>query len=154
MFTSPGGLVYGTIAVGALLAAESARRETYAKTVLAVAITLMLYWLAHSYAEFTGRRLEEGKAFTLMGLAQATVREFSVLIGAAIPLVVLLVFWALGAHLTSAVTAAIWTSAVMIVIIELVVGLRAELTGRDLARQTAFGAVLGVLVMVLRVVLH
>ena len=44
MPTNPGRLVYGTIAVGALLAAESARQETYVETVFAVAITLLLYW--------------------------------------------------------------------------------------------------------------
>src|ERR1035441_8833725 len=49
MPTNPGRLVYGTIAVGALLAAESARQETYVETVFAVAITLLLYWLAHSF---------------------------------------------------------------------------------------------------------
>ena len=34
---NPGGLVYGTILVATLLAAESPKRETYAKTVAAVA---------------------------------------------------------------------------------------------------------------------
>ncbi len=154
MSASPGGLVYGTLAVGALLAAESARRETFAKTVLAVAITLMLYWLAHSYAEFTGERLQKGEAFSFADLVRTAAQELSVLFGAAVPLLVLLVAWAAGTSLTTAVTAAIWTSAVMIVIIEVVIGLRAQLSGRDLVRQTAFGAVLGVLVMVLRVVLH
>jgi len=54
---NPAGLIYGTIAVAALLAAESARRETYVETVGAVLITLLLYWLAHSYAGFTGERV-------------------------------------------------------------------------------------------------
>ena len=55
MPTNPAGLVYGTIAVGALLAAESARQETYTRTIIAVAIALILYWLSYSYAEFTGQ---------------------------------------------------------------------------------------------------
>jgi len=66
----------------------------------------------------------------------------------------LLIFWAAGAQLSAAVSAAIWTSAVMIVIIELVIGVRAQLSGRDLVLQTAFGAMLGLLVLALRVVLH
>jgi hypothetical protein len=154
MSPSPAGLVYGTIAIGALLTAESARSETYAKSVLAVVITLLLYWLAYSYAEFTGRRLEKGEPFEFGELAAAAVKELSVLIGASVPLFVLLIFWAAGAQLSAAVSAAIWTSAVMIVIIELVIGVRAQLSGRDLVLQTAFGAMLGLLVLALRVVLH
>lgn len=45
---NPGDAIYGAIAVGVLLAAETPRRETYARTVAAVTITLLLYWLAHS----------------------------------------------------------------------------------------------------------
>jgi hypothetical protein len=151
---SPAGLVYGTIAIGALLTAESAQSETYAKSVVAVVITLLLYWLAYSYAEFTGQRLEKGEPFEFGELATAAVKELSVLIGASIPLLVLLIFWAAGARLATAVSAAIWTSAAMIVIIEFVVGLRAKLTGRQLIIQTAFGAFLGLLVLTLRIVLH
>jgi hypothetical protein len=154
MSPSPAGLVYGTIAIGALLTAESAQTETYAKSVVAVVITLLLYWLAYSYAEFTGRRLEKGEPFDVGELGTAAVKELSVLIGASIPLLVLLIFWAAGARLATAVSAAIWTSAGMIVIIELVVGLRAHLTGRQLIMQTGFGALLGLLVLTLRIVLH
>jgi hypothetical protein len=154
MPANPGGLVYGTIAVAALLAAETARRGSYAKSVAAVAITLLLYWIARSYAEFTGQRLRKSEPFRLAGLAQAMARELSVLVGAAVPLVVLLVWWAAGAQLTTAVNAAIWTSALTILTIEVVSGLRAQLSGRDLIAQTALGAVLGLLVTALRVVLH
>lgn len=154
MNPSPAGLVYGTIAIGALLTAESAQSETYAKSVVAVVITLLLYWLAYSYAEFTGQRLEKGEPFEFGELATAAVKELSVLIGASIPLLVLLIFWAAGAPLATAVSAAIWTSAAMIVLIEFVVGLRANLTGRQLIMQTGFGAFLGLLVLTLRIVLH
>jgi hypothetical protein len=154
MNPSPAGLVYGTIAIGALLTAESAQSETYAKSVVAVVVTLLLYWLAYSYAEFTGQRLEKGEPFEFGELATAAVKELSVLIGASIPLFVLLIFWAAGARLATAVSAAVWTSAAMIVIIEFVVGLRASLTGRQLVMQTGFGAFLGLLVLTLRIVLH
>jgi hypothetical protein len=154
MPTDPAGLVYGTIAVGALLAAESARQETYAKTIAAVIVTMLLYWLAHSYAEYTGRRMEESKPFQLGGLARMMAREVSVLIGAAIPLLVLLITWAVGVRLTNAVTAGIFSSAAMIVVIEVTIGIRARLPGRDVVAQTAFGAVLGLLVITLRVLLH
>jgi hypothetical protein len=154
MPANPGGLVYGTIAVAALLAAETARGESYAKSIGAVAITLLLYWLARAYSEFAGHRLQKSEPFRIAGLAQTMVRELSVLVGAAIPLVVLLVWWAAGARLTTAANAAIWTAAATIVLIEVVSGFRARLSRRELVAQTALGAVLGLLVTALRVVLH
>jgi hypothetical protein len=154
MGDNPAGAVYGTIAVAALLAAESARRETYLATVAAVVITLALYWLAHSYAEFTGERLRTGERLTRAGLSRMMARELTILIGAAVPLVVLLISWVGGASLTTAVNAAIWTSAAMIAFIEVILGLRSRLPGRELAAQTVLGALLGLLVVALRVVLH
>jgi VIT1/CCC1 family predicted Fe2+/Mn2+ transporter len=151
---NPAGLVYGTIAVAALLAAESARRETYVRTVGAVLITLVLYWLAYSYAEFTARRLRDQGRFTIAALAQTARHELSILIGATLPLLAVLILWAAGERLTAAVTAAIWTSAVTIVVIEAAIAIRARLPGRDVLRQTAMGAFLGLLVIALRVVLH
>jgi hypothetical protein len=154
MPTNPAGLIYGTITVAALLAAESARQETYPRTVGAVVITLLLYWLAHSYAEFTGERMEQGEPFTLAGLGRTAAQELMVLLGAAIPLLVLLISWATGAALTRAVFAGIWTSAAILLAAEIVIAVRAKLTGRDLVRQTCLGAVLGGLVIALRVLLH
>ncbi|MGI8506653.1 MAG: hypothetical protein ACR2MK_07565 [Solirubrobacteraceae bacterium] len=154
MPSNPAALIYGTIAVAALLAAENARQETYPRTVGAVAVTLLLYWLAYSYAEFTGERIEHGEHFTYAGLVRAARAELAVLLGAAVPFGVLLACWVAGASETAAVTAAIWTSAGIVITAEVAIGVRARLTGRELLRQTAFGAVLGLLVIALRVLLH
>jgi hypothetical protein len=151
---NPTGLIYGTITVAALLAAESARQETYPRTVGAVVVTLLLYWLAYSYAQFTGERLAENEPFSLGRLGRSALHELAVLLGAVIPLAVLLIFWAFGASLADAVTAGIWTSAAMIVLCELVIGIRADLNGRELVRQSLFGALLGLLVIAMRVLLH
>jgi hypothetical protein len=149
-----GGLVYGTILVATLLSAESARQETYVKTVAAVAVALLAYWLTVSYSEFAGDRLERGERFEYAAFGRAAVRELALLYGAAVPMLVLLVFWLAGAALTTAVSGAIWCAAAAIVAIEVLSGVRAELTGRELARQSAVGAVLGLLIITLRVLLH
>jgi hypothetical protein len=154
MLPNSAGVVYGTIAVAALLAAETARSETYAETVAAVLITLVLYWLAHAYSEFTGRRLEGGEPFSLAGFGRTAVHELSVLIGAAIPLLALVIAWIAGAQLTTAVTASVWVAAAMIVAFELTIAIRAHAPRRELVAQTAFGMLLGLLVIALRVVLH
>jgi hypothetical protein len=151
---NPGDAVYGAIAVGALLAAETPRRETYAKTVAAVIITLLLYWLAHSYADLAGERLRSGARLTARGLLATMLRELPILIGAAIPLATLLICWIAGTGLSAAVLAAVWTSAGIVLAIELAAGLRGRLRGRQLLSQAFVGALLGSLIILLRGVLH
>lgn len=151
---NPGGLVYGTIAVGALLAAESTQRETYPETVGAVLMALALYWLARSYAEFTARRLHRGEPLRFAALGRTMVHELSILSGAAIPLLTLLLWWVTGAQLSAAVTAATWASAAVTCLIEVAAALRAHLKGRDLVLQAGLGLLLGLLVIGIKVVLH
>jgi hypothetical protein len=154
MFPDPAGAVYGTITVGALLAAESAQQETYLETVAAVVLALVLYVLAHSYSEFAGHRLREGEHLTLEGYRRSLVREAAALPGAAVPLLAVLIAWLVGASLSAAVNAAVWTSAGMVVLLELVAGVIAGETGRELAGQVGLGALLGLLVIVLKLLLH
>jgi len=154
MLVNPGAAVYGTITVGALLASESANQETYADTVAAVAIAMLVYWLAHAYTDFAERRFEHKQPLTLDGLARSLVHEVPIIVGAAVPLAVLLVCWAAGVGLTSAVPAALFTTAVMIVIEEVVAGVRAKLSRRGLMAQTAAGALFGLLLVVLKLLLH
>ena len=49
-----GGVVYGVITVGALMAAESGRHESYLDAFASALIATLLYWLAHSYADCSG----------------------------------------------------------------------------------------------------
>jgi hypothetical protein len=154
MPTSIAGLIYGTISVAALLAAESARSETYPKTVGAVAIIMILYWMAHSYSEYAAERMQEHEPFTYTGMIANATRELTVLIGAAIPFAILVICWIVGASLTLAVAAASWASAAIVIATEIVIGVRANLTGGELVRQTVVGAILGLLIVALRVLLH
>jgi hypothetical protein len=146
--------VYGTISVGALLAAESANQETYAQTVIAVLLTLLLYVCAHTYSDYTGERLRDGAAFEFAELRRTALKESWLLPGAGLPLVPLLICWLIGTSLSTAVTLAVWTSAAMVVFTEFAAGVRAGESGRDLALDTAVGALLGLMVVVLRYVLH
>jgi hypothetical protein len=149
-----GAAVYGTILVGALLAAESAVNETYAETILAVLIALLIFWIAHAYSAFASWRLRQGEPVTVQGLLRAMSQESPLLIGAAVPLLALLIAGAAGARLTTAVNVAIWTSAAMIVVIEFVASRRSGSSGRALVFQTAVGALLGFLVIALKLILH
>lgn len=148
------GLVYGTILVATLLSAESALQATYAKTVLGVVVALVTYWLALAYARFTGERLEQQTKATVGGMVGAAVHELTVLYGAAVPFVALIAFWIGGASLSTAVIAAVYFADAAIIGAEIYIGVRAELKGFALIGQAAVGAVLGVLILFLRLLLH
>ena len=146
--------VEGTVIVGALLAAESAHDETYPETVIAVALALVLYVVAHTYAQFAAARLHDEERLSVAGFGRAARSEVWLLPGAGVPLLAVLVCWAIGASLPAAVSTAVWTSAGMLVVLELAAGVRAGETGLDLAVETCMGALLGGFVIALRLVLH
>jgi hypothetical protein len=151
---NPAGLIYGTIAVGALLAAESTQGQTYGATVEGACVALALYWLAYTYAGFVGERLKTPQSFSLVGFFNALAGEITVVLGAGVPLIVVLICWAVGVPLPNGIKVAVWASAAMIFIYELVAGIRSGLTGTELIAQASLGAVLGVLLIVLRILLH
>jgi hypothetical protein len=152
--SNPGGVVYGTITIGALLAAESARQETYSETVGAAMLALVLFWLAHAYAHLLGDRLAGRGRLSAGLLLRALIEDAAILRGALAPLVAMLIAWALGATLTTAVAAAVWTAAGSLVAWELVAGLRGHLKPAELAFDTAVGAALGMGIILIKVVLH
>ncbi len=151
---NPAGLVYGTILVATLLSAEYSRRETYLTTVGAVIIALIMYWLALAYSEFTGRRLTDAERFTLGAFWKAAKHENSVLMGAGVPIVVIIVLGIFGVDLASALEIGVYTAAGIIIVFEVLIGLWSEGTGRQLIVHTFVGALLGLMIITLRVLLH
>lgn len=154
MLANIAATISGLITVAALIAAETPSRETYGETVAAVAIALVLFWLARSYAVLVSWRLREGERLSASGLARSMLHELPTITGGVVPLLAIFVAWAAGARLDSAINAALWTAAATIVVIEIVVGIQAGLSGRELLIQTAAGVTLGLLVLALRLVLH
>ncbi|HXA55507.1 MAG TPA: hypothetical protein VNV37_11605 [Solirubrobacteraceae bacterium] len=151
---NPAGTVYGTITVGALLAAESSLRDTYPETIGAIVVALLVYWLAHSYAELLGTRIAAGERLTAAGLVQALVRDWAIVRGAGAPLLALLIAWAAGAGQETGVTVALWTCVVSLVAFELLAGVRARTRPAELALDLCVGAAMGFGVILLRVILH
>ena len=151
---NPGGYVYGTMLVATLLAAETPGRETYPRTIIGVLVALAIYWLAISYAEYVGHRAHGGEHFSLRGYIGIAVHELALVIGAVGPLIAVLLCWAFGASLHTAVIVASWSAAGIIAATELILGVRSRLDGIDLVVQTGAGVVFGLGVVALRVLLH
>jgi hypothetical protein len=152
--SNPGGVVYGLILVGALLAAESGLRESYLATFASAAITIVLYWFAHTYADILGLRLSERHRPTLLELWLAFVEDWAIVRGAGVPLLAMVAAWAFGAAQSTAVTVGTWTAVVGLVAFELAAGLRSRAGRLELALEVVAGATMGIAILVLRAVLH
>jgi hypothetical protein len=148
-----GEAVYGAVMIGVLLAAEDARREGYPATIEAAAVVLGLYLLTHLYTHTLGMRLRSGEPLSATLLWRGCIHELPTLEGALVPVLALLVMWAAGHAVTSGVTAALWTTAVVVVILELAAGWRSRKRDR-LWLRAIFGATIGLALIALKLVLH
>jgi hypothetical protein len=128
---NPSGVVYGIIVIGALLAAESGRHETYLDTLASAAIAAMLYWFAHAYAEVLGRRLTRHEHLSARTLARTLARDWAIVEGAALPLAI-----------------------ASLVAFELIAGIRSRASPRELALEGGAGAAMGIAILALKIVLH
>ncbi len=153
MTTNVRAAIYGVITVSLLLAAERVRGGTFVDTELALALAMLINWLAHGYAEYASRRLRDSERLTLLGLGRSMVHELPILGGAMLPMLTVLICWAVHANLTTAIDAALWTTVATIIGIELVAGVRAELGARELALQLLVGTALGLLVLAVKLAL-
>jgi hypothetical protein len=142
------------IVIGALLAAESGRHESYLDTLLSAAIAAALYWVAHSYAGVLGHRLRTGERLTIGALIAALAHDWALIRGASIPLLALVVAAVTGATQETAVTAAVWCSIVSLAAFELIAGVRSGASRAELVLEVSVGVTMGLAILALKVVLH
>ena len=148
------GVVYGVITVGALMAAESGRHESYLDAIGSALVATILYWLAHAYADLLGRRLASGERLTARALGSALVHDWAIVRGAAIPLLALVIAWLVGAGQEAGVTAALRTAVVTVVVFELIAGARAKSTPGELALKACVGVTMGLAILALKGILR
>jgi hypothetical protein len=151
---NPAGTVYGMIVIGSLLAAESGRHESYVDAIGSTLIALGLYWLAHAYANVLGQRLVTHERLTATALGRSLIDDWAIVRGAAIPLLALLLAWALGAARETAVDVALWSTVAGLIAFELLAGVRSRTTPRELALEVGVGVAMGVGIVVLKILLH
>jgi hypothetical protein len=122
--------------------------------IASTALALGIFWLAHSYSTILGRRLSRQEHLTAGALARALGHEWSIVRGASIPLLTLLVAWAAGASEATGVNAAVWAAVASLVVFELLAGLRAGSTPREYALEGGVGVVMGLAIFALKLLAH
>jgi hypothetical protein len=137
-----------------VLAAESGSHESYLDTAGSAVIAICLYWLAHAYADVLGHRLQTHARLNIAALGRALHDEATILVGAVLPLLALLLCWTFGAALSTGVEAALWICVGSLIAFELVAGIRARSTPRELVFEVGVGAAMGLAIVALKVLLH
>jgi hypothetical protein len=150
---NPSAVVYGTIAVGLVVAAENPAVETFPRVVGGSAAAMVLYWVAHAYAGALGKRFAGRRRLLLADLPDSLRHEWAIVKGAAAPLLTLLLAWAAGAGLQVAVWSALWTAVAALFLFEVVAAARAKLGGVQLAAGAALGTTLGAALIAVKLLL-
>lgn len=103
------GAIYGVITATAVIAATSAHGESIVATLAGTVATLVVFWLAHVYAEVLAHHLSGGHRPSMAVVRAALVKQLPV-IEAPAPSVLLLLLGALGLlEPVRAVNLALWT---------------------------------------------
>jgi len=151
---SSGRVTYGVLTVGVLMAAESGRHESYPEIFVSAVAATLLYWLAHSYADLLGERLESGERLTTRALGRALAQDWAIARGSAVPLLAFAISWIVGASEEACLTASLWTAVAALVLLELLAGIRAGSRLAELVLKAAVGVTMGTTIVAVQALLH
>ena len=140
--------------IGVLLAAEDARRETYAETIGAAVIVLTLYWLTHLYTHVLGVRLRTHEPLARSVIRRSLGHELPVIEGGVVPILVLVVAWITGASVVSGVRAAVYATAASIILLERAAAWGVRPRDAGVWIRAILGTVTGLGLVAVKVVLH
>ncbi len=155
---NPGATIYGTLVAAALLATEAGAHDTLGETVGTILATLVVYWLAHAYADLLARQaLAEGDEPARPdwhAAVESLAQELGIIAGGLGLVLVLVIVDLAGASLSVAVDAAQLCSIAQLVAWGLFAARRAHLRPGWMVVYAMASAALGVLIGLLKIALH
>lgn len=144
--------IYGIIVSAAVMAASHALSAV--AVVLAVLITLVVYWGAERYARIVAGRIHDGRRPDRRELRAQLTTGWEMVSASVVPLAVLIVARGLGAGLTTAVLWALGSSTLLLGLAGWAVGRDGKLTPRERLASAATAAAFGGALIVLKMLLH
>ena len=150
----PAGLMLGAVLVAAVLAVVDDEDASEAVVVASTAGVLVVYWFTHSYVDALARGISGDGHHLMHRLLRAAGREVALLLGGAPALVTFGLALSLGVGFSHAVEAALWLTLVILTVAGYLAGHLAGISGWRLAAETAFAALVGVFMVLLRTLLH
>lgn len=141
--------IYGAVVTAAVIAAVQDQVPTRA-LVVAVLVTLLVYWIAEQYAELLGENAERGHLPTWPHIRAGLAASWPMVAASFVPLLALVASRLAGASTATAANVALIVAVVLLVYHAWSAGRAAHLTGRALLIATSVAAVLGVAMVLLK----
>ena len=147
-------LLYGAIVAGSVLAVASVHVESGTHVAVAASVVTIIYWLAHVYVEAVGNRYRDRERTIHARFVDAMRESIEVLFGAVAPIAVFVLARLLTHDVEAAATIALWVTVVMLVAAGAASAYLAGVRGWRLVLEAAVGGSFGVLVILLKYLLH
>jgi hypothetical protein len=141
--------IYGTIITAAILDTAGERMPT-AGLVVAVVVTLLVYWLAEQYAEVLGERARDGRLPGWSSIRAALASTSPMISASILPLLALVLVRVAGASTLTAANVGLVVAAVLLTIHGWGAARAAHLHGWPLFLATSTAMGLGVVMVLLK----
>lgn len=141
--------IYGAIVTAAIIAASGGELSTVA-LVVAVVITLLVYWVAEEYAEVLGEQAEGGRLPTWASIRVMLAATWPLVSASYGPLLALVLARMAGAAALTAANVGLVVAIVLLTVHGWSAGRAARLRGRRLLLSTSVAAGLGIVMIMLK----
>lgn len=146
------GIITGTVVSAAVIAAAVGHLEE-TRLVIAILATAFIYWLAHLHARTLGDAVKH-HTHPVDALKEALAETWPILAAALVPIIILIVTQLAGADIRTAAWIAVISSTVLLTVYSFFAGRRGGLGIGGSLVSGSIGALLGILIIVLKAGLH
>jgi hypothetical protein len=147
------GAITGTVVCAASIAAGAGTVDTTAQLSLAIAGTVIVYWIAHLHAITIGSAMNQHH-HPLAAVRHAFWEALPIAGASLVPLGILLIMRLFGASLMVGAWTALYATIALLAIYSYQAGARGGLAMRGRLASALVGALVGVLVVVLKLLLQ
>lgn len=144
--------IYGVIVCAAMLVTSHAERAW--QEVLAVLITLTIYWAAERYARILAERIHQGRRPTWRTVRHQLTSGWEIVTASTLPLLILVLMRLSGVSLETAEFAALSCTTVLLCAAGWRMGAAGRLTTAERLVSTATAGGFGVAMILLKTLLH
>ena len=144
--------IYGIIVCAGVMASSHA--STGAATIVAVLVTLAIYWAAERYARIVAERIHVGHPPSRKSLRTQLTSGWEIITASTVPLIVLVVARLLGAGLQTAVLWALVGSTVLLGLAGWRIGRHGGLSRWEQLASSAVAGLFGIGMILLKTMLH
>jgi hypothetical protein len=141
--------IYGAIVTAAILDTTGGHVST-AALVIAVVVTLLVYWLAEEYAEVLGEQVEGGRLPSRAYIREALAATWPMVSASYAPLIALVLAKVAGASDLTAANVGLVVALILLTVHGWLCGRAAQLRGWQLVFATSIAAALGLVMILLK----